>query len=113
MKRFMVQILTRSHEKSQNFVKKKNFPKLKRKIREFTEKKLPQVPKRENLCTTNLPPEVKREQFVSYKFITGGNTWISSMMNIYHRRQRVIILYTANLPPEAMLENITLVILLP
>ncbi len=53
-------------------------------------------------------PEVKREYFLSYKFTTGGNAWISSVMQIYRRRQCVKILYTANLPPEAMRENITL-----
>jgi hypothetical protein len=73
MKRFMEQILTKSHETSQNSAKKLFFPKLKRKIREFKEKKLPQVPMGENLCTTKLPPEVKREHSLSYKLTAEGN----------------------------------------
>jgi hypothetical protein len=68
---------------------------------------------RENLCIIKLPLEVKREHSLSYKLNAGGNAWISSIMQIYRRRQCVNILYTANLPPTAMLENNTLVILPP
>ncbi len=40
----------------------------------------------ENLYTTNLPPEVKREYSISYKFTAGGNAWISFTLQIYYRR---------------------------
>lgn len=83
-------------QKSQNFAKKFFSRKIEEKNQRIYRIKLPQVAMRENLCTTNLPPEVKREYSLSYKFTAGGNAWISSIMQIYLWSQCVNILYTAN-----------------
>jgi hypothetical protein len=55
------------------FCKKKFFRKIEEKNQRIYRIMLPQVAMRENLCTTNLPPEVKREYSLSYKFTAGGN----------------------------------------
>ncbi len=42
---------------------------------------------RENVCTINLLPETMREQPLSCKLNTGGDMWMFSTLQIFHRRQ--------------------------
>jgi hypothetical protein len=54
-----------------------------------------------------------RENLYTKNFSAGGNSRISSTMQIYRQWQCLNILYTANLPHEAIRQNLTLVILPP